>query len=242
MARRTADKLERGMIFIIALRNPRIAGALATRGFTQKDRDEGWALINEATKMRLDLPGRAPNDPSIIQELDEWENTWFGVAKAALENNFADAYAHLFLNLSQTDGPAVVTSVGTFIERLGKMGEGDHAFGKQAKEARARLESRGLTSQVLEQAKGLLSQLKTEAASADPPDLEKLRDESEAAEEKFWHWYLEWSQLAHTCISDRRLLREMGFLAPQHHVNDQLPDGPTAPGQPPTPTTPTTPA
>lgn len=32
------------------------------------------------------------------------------------------------------------------------------------------------------------------------------------AEEKLWAWYLEWSTIARTAITDRRLLKMLGFL------------------------------
>lgn len=30
-----------------------------------------------------------------------------------------------------------------------------------------------------------------------------------------WNWYLEWGEMARIAISDRRLLRQLGFLGPK---------------------------
>ena len=43
-------------------------------------------------------------------------------------------------------------------------------------------------------------------------DISDARVVREAAEQELWTWYLEWSAIARVAISDRRLLRSLGFL------------------------------
>jgi hypothetical protein len=76
MARLTiGQKAERVLKFPLALRNPRIAAMLAQYNFTQADPDEGWDLLRNITRTRLDvLPEDAPIDPGALRAPDEWEN------------------------------------------------------------------------------------------------------------------------------------------------------------------------
>lgn len=61
------------------------------------------------------------------------------------------------------------------------------------------------------------------------------------AEDALWSWYLEWSTIARTVITDRRLLRRLGFLrvvrgangteeevvVPAEDADTDVPSGPT---------------
>ena len=93
--------------FLLGLRNPRIATALAGYGFKQEGRDEGWALINALGKGKLELLPPEPRDVETLLKLDALENQWFPIAQAGLERRFPAVSAKFFLNLVQTEGPAV---------------------------------------------------------------------------------------------------------------------------------------
>ncbi len=153
-------------------------------------------------------------NPTLVLSLDAWENEWFPVADATLSRHFPDVHAKLFLNLSQTEGAAVVISVGTFIDRLEQMNKADGGYGPDGKDARKLLERRGLTRDVAGEAKALLEKVTTIEKRPEPPDLEAQRAEVTAAEDKMWAWYLEWGAIARAAIKDRGLLRQLGFLAP----------------------------
>lgn len=44
------------------------------------------------------------------------------------------------------------------------------------------------------------------------------------AEQKLWAWYLEWSRIARAVITDRRDLRQLGFLQSQTTPRDSATD------------------
>ncbi|MDI1428077.1 hypothetical protein [Polyangium sorediatum] len=217
MARLTiGQKAERVLKLLIALRNPRIAAALARHGFTGADLDEGWTLLKNVTRTKLDFVEAPPNtDPDALRALDAWENQWFVIGDATLKRHAPEVHAQVFRNLSQTDGMAVIVSVGTFVERLDIIDrpEWDGGFGQAGKDARSLLAQRGLTEQVIDEAKALLEKFRN--VDGPIPDLAKIAAEDESfekAEAALWAWYLEWSAIARRAITQRSLLRQLGFL------------------------------
>ncbi|HWN66076.1 MAG TPA: hypothetical protein VNM90_00485, partial [Haliangium sp.] len=69
----------------------------------------------------------------------------------------------------------------------------------------------GLTTAVLDEARGLLGQLRQSLPAEDAlGDDDPVVDP--AAEDEMWSYYLQWSAIARRAISDRRLLRQLGFL------------------------------
>jgi hypothetical protein len=112
------QKVDRVMRLLIGLRNRRIAATLVRHGFTNSDLQEGWSLLQRVTRTQLDAPPEAQaEDPVALRNLDDWENKWFPIAGATLKRRAPQVHAWLFRNLSQTEGPAVIVSVGTFVER-----------------------------------------------------------------------------------------------------------------------------
>jgi hypothetical protein len=222
MARLTlGQKADRVLKLLLGLRNPRIAESLAAHGFSDADLAEGWALLQGVTRTRLDsAPTTNSVDPTSLQKLDEWENKWFPVASATLKRRAPEVHAWVFRNLSQTEGEAVVVSVGTFLERLEaltkKKSEG--GYGPGGKEAKKLLETRGLTKEAVGEAKALLERLGAIVTPSPPSPGDKKAKAQEAkfaeAEAALWAYYLEWSEIIRTAIKDRKLLRQLGFLRP----------------------------
>ena len=210
MAMSFGDKAARVMKFMMAVRNPRIASAMAAYGFTDAELQEGWSLMNLVGRVKLDAHTPA-TDTSTLEQLDQWENQWFPIAAATLQRRFPAVHAQVFKNLSQTEGPAVAVSVRTFLERFDQMAAGAGAYGAEGAQAKAVLEARGLTPAVLNRARALLENVGKIAtvdavmAAQDPKALEK-------AENDLWAWYLEWSQVARIAVTQRVLLKQMGFL------------------------------
>lgn len=212
--KRIGDKAERVLKLLLGLRNRKVASALASRGFGKDDLEEGLALLRGVTDVSLSVLPPASSDPAIIQQIDRWENEWFPVANATLLRHHPEIHARVFLNLSQTEGAAVVVSVSTFLERIAELGRADAGYGQAGKDARKLLQRRGLTPKVVDEAKALLEQVATiEAEPAELPDLEEERTRLAEAENAMWAWYLEWAEIARTAIKDRALLRRLGFLA-----------------------------
>lgn len=199
------DKARRVLTFLHGLTNPRAASVLAAFGFSQRDLDEGWQLLRELRSVRLGERAQLIS-PRTLRDLDEWENRWLAVSKASLERHYPDVHATVFLNLSQTSGLDVINSVGTFLERIKEL---EAARDADSKAARKLLNDRGLNKATLDEARALLADLGTIRAAPEPSD---SAEEIATREQALWSWYKEWSAIAQTNISDRTVLRGLGFL------------------------------
>ena len=206
------DKTLRTIRFLLGVRNPRIATALAGYGFKNEDMVEGWSLINALGKGKLAILPPGPRDMETLLKLDAWENQWFPITQAALERRFPAVSARFFLNLVQTEGPEVAISVRTFVDRYDELTTSDK-FGAEGKKAQELLAQRGVTAAVVEEAKTLLTRLTQVAEPAEAVSVEQQEEELEAAEAAMWAWYLEWSKIARIAVKQRPLLRQLGFLA-----------------------------
>lgn len=222
------QKAERVLTLLLALRNARIAAALARHGFKNADLDEGWNLLRAVTRTRLDVePEETPLDPDALRTLDEWENQWFGIAAATLQRRAPQVHDWLFRNLSQTDGVEVLVSVGTFLERweLLDKAEKDGGLADEGKAAKKLLGERGLTKKTMGEAKVLLEKLRK--IEGPLPNLEKVAAEEagfEKAEQELWGWYLEWSAIARKTIKQRSLLIKLGFLRNTSRGDEEVPE------------------
>jgi hypothetical protein len=214
MARLTlGQKAERVLGLLLGLRNQRVADALTRHGFTNRDLEEGWTLLRQVTRTHLDAPPeRAPMDPDTLEALDQWENRWFAIASATLARRTREAHDWLFRNLSQTEGPSVVVSVSTFLERLAEL-KSKKGAGLPADAALAvkLLAERGLTDDVVNAAENMVAELRTVEIAPDLPP-QPTEEELAKSEQMLWSWYLEWSQIARIAIKQRALLRLLGFL------------------------------
>ncbi len=218
----TTDKrFARVMKFLMASCEKKIARILMTWGFTDEDRKEGWELLDRAAGRHLAVtPGRgsfATQYRGIVGAVDDWENTWFDVAEAALARLSPKVHAVLFQNLSKTSGPEVVLNVRTFLERIDAMKKAEDDDNKSALTL---LEKRGLTDGVLDEAMGLIE--KIAAAEADDDEDENAEDEAarkaerEQAVEAMWAWYQDWAKTARTVVKNRNYQVMLGLL--QHRV------------------------
>jgi hypothetical protein len=219
----TGQKAQRVLQFLLALSERRIAVALKVRGFKPSDLDEGWALLRALGYVDLDaLPD--PEEPAqdTLRAIDAWENEWFPIADATLGRRFPAARDWLFRNLAQTRGQQVVLGVAVLLERLDKMpkDEADGGLGAVGVAARELLSQRGLDAAVVAEARGLVQKL----LSVPELSTASARQQEDAAREKagldLWAWYLEWSRIARQSITQRALLRKMGFLKPNGAPED----------------------
>ena len=217
------QKAGRVLTLLLGLRHPKIAAAMAKHGFTDEELTEGWRRLRAITRSRLDTVGGGPQsiyvDSATLATLDEWENKWFPITKATLKHNAPKVHEWMFLNLAQAEGVEVIITVGTFVERWDQVDKPKDkgGFGTVGKDAKNLLVKRGLTADVIDEARKLLQALasvaETPVASTPAGSAAAVPAESyEEAEKALWAWYLEWSEIARTVIKDRRLLRAMGFL------------------------------
>jgi hypothetical protein len=173
--------------------------------------DEGWMLFQAVAKPRLDVT-YTPPDPSVIDSLDAWENKWFPIAQASLRRHFPRVAERVFRNLTQTEGPDVIVSVSTFIERYDTLTGTGNVADTDGAAARQLLASRGLTPAVIDSARAQVRSL-GQLVPVTVHDTDELQERSRVAEEELWGWYLEWSRIIRTAVKDRRLLQQLGFLA-----------------------------
>ncbi|HEX9295328.1 MAG TPA: hypothetical protein VF881_05820 [Polyangiaceae bacterium] len=228
MAFSIGEKANRALKLLLGLRNPRVASAMAAYGLKDADIDEGWTLLQALGRGKLGISPLQPSDIKAVADLDAWENRWFPIADASLLRRYPAVHARLFLNLSQTEGPAVAVSVGTFIERWEQMGATDGPYGLEGAKARELLASRGITSGTIQEARDILALLHKVAPPATPPSVEEQKADFARAEDALWAWYLEWSQVARVAVKQRVLLRQLGFLG-DRGGSDTAGDAPSSP-------------
>lgn len=224
MARLTiGQKAERVLKLLMGLRNPRVAAALAAHGFTEDDLREGWRLLAALTRQRLSIQVQV-EDPHMMAELDAFENKWFPIVRVALERHNPQVAEQLFMNLYQTEGVEVVVSVRTFLERIAQMQQAADPYGPNGIEAWQLLQRRGLTAERVAEAQEMLQKLGT---FREEPQPEPSAEEQALAEQALWSWYLEWGGIARATLSDRRLLRSLGFLQNRRSRSDEEEDDST---------------
>jgi hypothetical protein len=215
------QKAIRVLKLLLGLRHPLVATVLIAHGFDDAELEKGHRLLHNLTRGRLKfVPMHADSPPVVF--LNEWENKWYPIAYATLLGNYPELHAIVFLNLVQTSGVEVVVSVGTLIERFAELPE----------DARALLQKRGLTDEVIGQAKEQLARI--EKIAKDPGKTVVDTEADAAAEKALWTWYLEWSAIVRTTVKDRRALRILGYL-------QRGPNGEEVVGEEPLPTEPVNP-
>jgi hypothetical protein len=211
MALSIGQKAERVLRFLMGLRHPRVARKLEIYGLTDEVVDEGWALLRGLGHTRLPRQNtRIARSPEIVEAVDTWENRWFPIAQATLRRHEPEVHDFVFEGLSMQRGPEVVISVYLFTSRVRQLERGVDRLGEAATRARARLEERGLTEEVLAYVEHYLARLGTIADTPEPPE-GPTPEEQKAAEDALWAWYIEWSAIARTVIRNGNMLRALGY-------------------------------
>jgi hypothetical protein len=228
------EKASRVMRFLVGLRNPSVATALASYGFTENDMAEGWNLVNGLGKGKLATLPAQPRDLEVLSKLDAWENHWFPVSSASLERRYPAVFAQMFLNLQQAEGPEVAITVRTFVDRYDELTAANSKYGPEGIKARDQLVLRGVTAAVVDEARNMLAQLsKISVTPVSAVSVQEQEAELAKAEDALWAWYLEWSKVARVAIKQRALLRQLGFLT--RHAVEEDPGPPPDPAPPPAP-------
>lgn len=209
----TGDKAGRVLRLLLNVRLPRIARALAAHGFGEAQIQEGWRLLHELSTVPLE-PARLGTTNPGLAELDAWENRWFPIAGVALARHVPAVHARLFGNLAQTRGNAVALSVDTFVARYDELVASATAPGLEAHTAKELLDERGLTREVVDEARALLASLRRRASASLAPQ-DPAGAKRAAATAALWSWYIEWSAIARIAIRERVLLVQLGLLTPR---------------------------
>lgn len=185
-----------------------MAGPLEEHGFDKPVLDEGYGLLQNVMHLRGTAEEQAAQEPLLLKRLDEYENKWLAIARVSLDRHFPQIAEHFFNGLSQKQGDEVVLSVGLFMSRLAELEQGAAPYGADGPAARELLHRRGLTEEREMEGRLLLEELRT---VKDAPRPSSIATDRQKAVDDLWAWYLEWSTIARLVISDRRLLRRLGF-------------------------------
>lgn len=209
------DKKQRVLVFLNALQDKGIAEKLASYGFGQQDLDDGWSFLSAAVGTKFSAPAPVPAEvPADLVALDAWENHWYPIIDATLENNFPAVHATVMLNLNQTTGPLLIPSVETLVGRIEALSDNDAT--DEEKAAAAKLVQRGLTAKTLGEAKERIAHLKTIDLGARTLEQQAIDAQAaadrEAAEAKMWGYYKEWSTVARAAITSKKQLKKLGLL------------------------------
>lgn len=213
-------KGNRCLTFLVGMRNPRVAAAMAPHGFGEATLKEGWRLLGRLSTLRFAQVDPTA-DPQVIATLDQFENKWFPICKASLEHHYPEIAVPLFHNLGQTSGPGVALTVGTFIDRIHEMERGEGPYAGSGPAARELLAERGLDEATVTETEVVIAQLQSvqNETTAHPTP-----EQVQAAEDALWAWYLEWSTIARVTLTERRLLRSLGFLRTRRNGGDEVVD------------------
>ena len=204
MARLTdRQRLVRVLDFLVGAGHPKVQALLATRGFAAADAEEGFRLLREASAGFYSGTSDAPPPEAAVAFLDSWKNRWLPIVQASLGRHFPAVARKVLRNVGPTKGVILLVTIPTLLDHIAEL---EHSDLESERRAHALLARRGLTPAVVDQARVLLDDLKR--APATVPESPKLRGPTLEA---LWSWYLEWSQTARVVISDRRLLRRLGF-------------------------------
>jgi hypothetical protein len=201
----------------LGLDHPVVTTALVAHGFTEQDRLEGHRLLSNLATLAV-KPAPERTDLELIARFDAFENKWFPIVKASLGRHFPELAQHVFYKLRQTEGLEVVLGVMTLLERVEQLERGDGVYAKDGPAARALLATRGFTAQVVAETRALLASI-GEMESVPPAPVEP--DARKVAEDALWAWYLEWSAIVRSSVTDRSALRRLGFLKKSRRGADE---------------------
>ncbi|MBU1220520.1 hypothetical protein KKF34_02150 [Myxococcota bacterium] len=230
MAKFTYDqKYSKMLKFLMSFNSNRIKSIMLQRGFNDTELEKGWELFGKATgrslKSKTTEVGTI-DDKGIVAEIDNWENTWFDVADAALLKRYPRVHQELFTNLTKTSGLEVIANVREFTDRLKEMSTRTEP---EFTDAMALLATRGLNESKINEVTAKLDTISTWTA---PMDVWTVNPEELAiAREEMWDWYMEWSKTARTVVANKRLRISMGISSPTRRTPDspEIEEDPTTP-------------
>jgi hypothetical protein len=210
---------ERAMKFLSAVGTTRaIYAALATRGYTLKDHQEGWKLALKVSGYdREYLPEEIDNMVAeAIRDLDAWDEDGFRVARAALERLHPDQAAFVFNNLAAAQGVEAVASVAKFLDRLDAL-EDSPDRKKTRKEDRAALDTLGKRGIDAEERIRLRKLVKAAQGMVGLPVGDPMANEKEASNlddlVALHRWYRDWAETARVAVPRRDLHIKLGIAS-----------------------------
>lgn len=204
--------LRRTMRFLVNILEPGLAERAWREGYSREEHALGWQLWRSAAgetrpfdqwlreqQLAEGLDLDHEEQRRRLQEIDEFENTWFprtrAIIRRVVDKERRDAFAAAFFKdlVQQPLGPTVVGSVGTYLTRLAGL---ESSTDPDAKVVWATLRSRGLTNRKLAAVARLIQEAKGgkgPSPTLSMTDLEKARREQMDALESLRDWWNDWS-------------------------------------------------
>lgn len=195
--------------FLVHVADHKIAQKAAKAGYDSEEHSIGWRLYNVASGANVPLETLVSQATHqmltstdtvrlAIRELDTFENLWFPRVTATLKRFIAPEHKEAFLNAffdrltQQPEGPGVINSVSTFVDRVEALVQSQVPG---AKEARRALAKRGLSAESIRHVRKLLDSARATPAQACDGEAERtdsLRKRREAFDE-LKLWYRDWA-------------------------------------------------
>lgn len=190
-----------------------IRAAMASRGYTEADHAEGWALLHAASGFSSARTADPTFDAGVrdaIAAIDASDEDLFRLVRASLQRRYPDQLAVLLDGVVAETGPAAVVAVKTFLVRLDALSASMFADDKAAV---ALLTSRGVTAEERARLHTLVQQAETAAAVpvVDTAANEALEGAHSEALARLRVWYEEWSEIARVAVKRRDLLILLGL-------------------------------
>jgi hypothetical protein len=222
--------LQRVVRFLVNVLDPAYAAKARREGYSSKEHALGWQIwrtaAGETRPFEHWLRGQDVSDGTdvdgadqrrLLQELDDFENTWFprtrAIIRRVVPQDRRERFAAAFFKdlVQQPLGPAVVGSVGTYVARIEGLdanAEGD------AKAVREMLRSRGLTAGRIEAIKDLLNGAQAGVeprrkggAGVSAAELAKARTAQREAVSGLRDWFNDWATTLRSCFGAHDQLR-----------------------------------
>lgn len=206
----------RSLKFLSALsKSSIIHAALAARGYTEPDHQEGWELLLQVTGFRRPAvavaESTAARDAAV--EIDAWDEPNFRLIRAALDRRHPEQSLFVFEGLTASTGAGAVLGVATLLDRLDALEKSPErkATRKADQAALDTLTKRGIPTAERARLRALVTTAMTAAKAEE--------DASDAADDgvpneallKLHAWYGEWSEVARAVIKRRDHLIRLGL-------------------------------
>jgi len=217
-----------------------IRAALEQHGFTEEDRQEGWALLHALASYKPPSSGAAaPRVDAVVRDavvaLDAWDEDGFRVVRATLERRYPAQAKMVLDGIGPSTGPAAVLGVATLLDRLAAL---EKSKNKDDRDASALIAARGIDADERKRLRGLVATAQSATPLAAEPPGVAARD---AAEAKYLGslaalrgWYEEWSAIARSAIKrrDRLILIGLAKRKPTRGGDGTTNPTPAAPAAP----------
>lgn len=189
-----------------------LMAVLATRGFSQAERDRGWRLLQKVSGYRdPGEPTTSQTPQEAFDKLGEWLDVNLAIFALSLRHRHPDQYAVVFAEPAPSKAEGVVVAATKLLDRVESLEAEPQSPGNLA--ALQTLQARGLTAEERANVRALCRDARggdTPASSAQPTARSTM-----TTEELYLYearaWYEEWSGIARKLIERRADLILLGL-------------------------------